>query len=892
MTGLKRRRPAAQMRNFHPRRPRAFSSTLVSALLSLALSGMTARASGVRMQEAQTLEVGKTFARTIKAGEPHAYQLTLTAGQLLRVGFEPQGFDMTLTLFAPDGRKLVEIARRAEGGIRQSLVFISETGGAHRLEARAGTVAGGDYKITLEELRPATAADRPRIAAEQAYHRGLSLQFETGTKDALREAARHYRDALAGWRAAADSAGEARALGSLGAVSTSLGDYAQAAAYYTDELKLFRAAGDLNLQATLSETLGWLYFNWLKDKSHAIKYLSDSHRLYGELADRGGAARALLLLGQVYTAMGESPDEILKSLDCFTEALAVYSAQNDPYGQGEAFGGLMLAWKKLRRPRAAIFFGKKAVNLYQELRMGMADLEQDTRRTFVKSKEQVYRTLAGILITENRLLEAEEVLDMLKEEEFFQFIRDERGDNKKSDPKSRVVLEDNDAELEKEFRKIEDIVMKRGRVVAELAGKTARTPDEEKEIYLWKANLKVANRVFDNLLLRLSREYGGTEQAGKIVEVGAGRGLKKDLNDLGERSVALYTLVTEDKYCLFLITPHARKAYERSITSEALGLKVIEFRQALQNPKSNPLPLARELYDIVIGAAGKDLEAAGARTLMWSLDGPLRYIPIAALHDGKQYLVERYSNSVFTSASKSRLKELPSGIWKGVGFGVSKAHGEFPPLAAVPGELRGIIGEEDGGSIMRGKIFLDEMFTEKSLEDELVQRYPLVHIASHFKFRSGDETGSYLLLGDGGRLSLLDLSDTFTFDGVELLTLSACDTAVGGAGADGREVDGLGMLSERLGAAAVMATLWRVADDSTPLLMQNFYRARNAQPGVIKSEAMRRAQVALLRGEVAPNAPAASGGLMNALKGTQPKPRPDYSHPYFWAPFILIGNWK
>jgi CHAT domain-containing protein len=171
----------------------------------------------------------------------------------------------------------------------------------------------------------------------------------------------------------------------------------------------------------------------------------------------------------------------------------------------------------------------------------------------------------------------------------------------------------------------------------------------------------------------------------------------------------------------------------------------------------------------------------------------------------------------------------------------------------------------------------------------LRQRYPLVHIASHFAFKPGDETDSSLLLGDGRLLTLAQIkSATNLFGGVDLLTLSACDTASGGAATDGREVEGFGVLAQRQGAKAVLATLWPVADASTRRLMEEFYRLRGGGEGMTKAEALRRAQLGLLRGGADAQAPAGERrGL--SVGGAAPA---KFAHPYFWAPFILIGNWR
>ena len=196
--------------------------------------------------------------------------------------------------------------------------------------------------------------------------------------------------------------------------------------------------------------------------------------------------------------------------------------------------------------------------------------------------------------------------------------------------------------------------------------------------------------------------------------------------------------------------------------------------------------------------------------------------------------------------------------------------------------------------------------TAAAMRTALRQHYPVVHIASHFQFRPGNETASFLLLGDGSRLPLSEIKTwPNVFAGVDVLTLSACDTAMGNATADGKEIEGLGVLAQRQGAKAVVATLWPVADASTTMLMQEFYRGRATHAGLPKIEALQQAQLALLHGQKPPElamvheprgllTPVAdhSDSKVPALPHFTPDPRAPYAHPFYWAPFILIGNWK
>ena len=169
----------------------------------------------------------------------------------------------------------------------------------------------------------------------------------------------------------------------------------------------------------------------------------------------------------------------------------------------------------------------------------------------------------------------------------------------------------------------------------------------------------------------------------------------------------------------------------------------------------------------------------------------------------------------------------------------------------------------------------------------------VVHLASHFVFKPGNETDSFLLMGDGKRLSLKEIKDGYEFINLDLLTLSACETAVGGgADANGREVEGFGALAQNQGAKGVIATLWPVADQSTGQFMQLFYGFRQQNVGMTKAHAMQMAQRAFIEGRL-------DGVLAQVSRGA--KPVGDSSaiapagastdHPYFWAPFILMGNW-
>jgi CHAT domain-containing protein len=344
----------------------------------------------------------------------------------------------------------------------------------------------------------------------------------------------------------------------------------------------------------------------------------------------------------------------------------------------------------------------------------------------------------------------------------------------------------------------------------------------------------------------------------------------------------------------------APRQAKTKVPAAELNKKILAFREALTNPRLDPRPLGAELYDLLVRPIEKDLKGARVQNLMWSLDGTLRYIPLWALYDRetKQYLIEKYPSSLFTPHTVAGLLRAPRN-WTGAEFGVTKASkvGDVA-FTALPG-----VGEELAGvhrSLGGPEPKLDDAFTLDAFRDALDAQPGVVHVATHFHFKPGDEAGSILLLGKGQSLSveaLRDMSEN-ALGGVDLLVLSACDTAMSGD-ADGKEFEGFALLAQYKGAGAVLATLWPVADESTALLMGEFYRLKKNHREWTKLEALRQAQLEMMHGHLgsgnASNARSSYLGKSTTVKSAAPPwpaGLPKYAHPYYWAPFVLTGNWK
>lgn len=312
-----------------------------------------------------------------------------------------------------------------------------------------------------------------------------------------------------------------------------------------------------------------------------------------------------------------------------------------------------------------------------------------------------------------------------------------------------------------------------------------------------------------------------------------------------------------------------------NVGRKVLTDQVIALRKAVLARADTQGP-AKALWKMLIEPVQADIQAAGAKTLVVSFSDELRYLPLAALQSPEdRYLVEDYALALWTSAADTRAAPSAS-PWSVSALGLTQARAGFPALPGVLKELNGIVrGTETVGGhsgVLPGNIVLDGQFNRRAFESALSGRSNVVHVASHFDFKPGDESRSVLLLGEGEPLSLGQLA-VMDFGRVEQLTLSACDTATGGGvNENGAEVEGLAAVVLRQRAQSVLATLWKVADDSTARLMHDFYAARGVQNPLSRAQALRQAQLQMLR-------------------GSEPGTGSGWRHPYYWAPFVLSGNW-
>jgi CHAT domain-containing protein len=545
----------------------------------------------------------------------------------------------------------------------------------------------------------------------------------------------------------------------------------------------------------------------------------------------------------------------------------------------------------------AIYYGKVAINTLQQLRGNLSGASSDTQTSFVDAVAPIYRRLADLLVQAGRLGEAQQVLAMLKEQELFNYTErsaegDERSTKASLTPAEQQLEASSDhwIGLSKEYAALQLRYTTQGEGFKS-------TPGYARLLEL-RPLVDAAQASYDTAGALIARETSA-DRAQRVEDFGVG--FQDTLRELGHGAALAQYFILDDKVEILVTTPEISVAHEAPIKRAELNEMINAFRQTLIS-RADPLPQAQALYRLLIGPIEKDLHEDGAQTLMLSLDDTLRYLPFAALHDGHGYLIERYALSLVTEAARDHMVDRSANNdWKVWGLGVTHRHDEgvdkFPALPMVGAELSAIAGPN---GILSGELMLDPAFDANALRDGLDRSFPIIHIASHFKFDPANADDSFLLLGDGNHLSLKQIGK-MNFKNVELLTLSACETALGGPGSDshGAEVESLGAIAQKRGARAVLATLWPVADSSTALLMRTLYQEHQQQQD--KAEALRQAQLALLHGtiqvsslpETVRGAISLAGPPQAAPHASVPiDPKAPYAHPYFWAPFILMGSWQ
>ena len=363
--------------------------------------------------------------------------------------------------------------------------------------------------------------------------------------------------------------------------------------------------------------------------------------------------------------------------------------------------------------------------------------------------------------------------------------------------------------------------------------------------------------------------------------------LLKELEIKTKQVYAIVYIVSREEQLEIIVVPSSGKPIRHSVpeaTQEKLFPVVRQLQSEITNPRkrdtvSYQAP-AEQLYQWMIQPIEDDLKRLGISTILFSLDAGLRSLPMAVLWDGQQFLTEKYGISLIPSTSLIDFRYQPIGQAEVLAMGASQFQ-QQNPLPAVPIELQNIT------EIWPGEKFLNERFTLENLKSQRrISDFQVIHLATHADFKTGSPSNSFIQLWNE-KLPLTELPN-LGWDNpiVELLTLSACRTALG----DRRSELGFAGLAVQAGVKSALASLWYVSDQGTLGLMSEFYESLKQAP--IKAIALQEAQIDMIQGKTR-----IENDQLITTFGAIPLPEnltefniTSLSHPYYWSGFTMIGS--
>ncbi|NMF59652.1 CHAT domain-containing protein [Pseudanabaena yagii] len=661
------------------------------------------------------------------------------------------------------------------------------------------------------------------------------------------KAIEYYLQSLVIARAIEDRQGEEKWLGSLGFAYDALGKYDKAIEYYLQSLAIAREIKDFYGEGQLLGNLGVAYHGlgkYYKSINYQLQYLAIARKI----KDRFGEMQALHNLGYAYLNLHQDREAMIY----LQQALAIARDIGDLNTERYLLGSIGQVLSNQQEIELAILFYKQAVNIREVIRKDIRKLDKDVQKSYLDTVEDNYRNLAELLLKRNRIYEAQQVLDLLKVEELSDYLRTVRGNSITEKGTAYRRPEEIFIALSLELDSLQKRKLKNQLTDTEQQRLNQLIQFEQEQNKQFTAFLK------SDAVQSLVKELRRTEEQ-QNLDVKNFRNLRTDILAKHPNAVLLYPLILDNSLELILITAKTPPIHHSiPIKGEKVNQEIMDFRSGLRDVSSQDVKeSAQNLYDLLIKPLELELNQLKIDTIVYAPDGQLRYIPLASLYDGKQWLIEKYRIDNITSESLTKFNKTPIAtphIFAGA-FG-SKEKDGFIGLPSTLVEVKKIADRFTNTNTV-----VESAFT-KTVTENNANSYTILHLATHGHLSSEKPEDSFILFGDGQKATLSDIG-YWTLTNVDLVVLSACESGLGSKLDNGIEVLGLGYQMQAAGARGVISSLWQVSDEGTQALMDAFY-AELKKSDVTLSEALRMAQVKMIHS--------------------------NFSHPFYWSAFILIGN--
>jgi CHAT domain-containing protein/tetratricopeptide (TPR) repeat protein len=675
--------------------------------------------------------------------------------------------------------------------------------------------------------------------------------------------------------------------------------------------------------------LSSMELNFFNNSQNALENAQKAFELYQQTNNTSGKAYALLAQGAAYLKLAQQATDptarqslIQKSLVVTQGALALLQSIEDKSGAAQAFRQLGDIYAPATptendiNVRAAIAFYKESVNITEEIRQ-KGIRQRKYQVSYLSIVSETYRRLAELLLTTNNLYSAQRVLELLKVQEL-----EDYGVRATVDKNGKITY----SPLEEQIRKLhQNSLLNLGKELARCETETCSN--------LATLNTQLENLVkqeFSKPLEAIKDEIGKRQRdnpklfadptdlsinAANLINPCAEydrqeRSCSPIINPSQLRTALIYPLVREKKLWLLWAGPgKLAHRFEVNVDASTLRSKVFEFYRLLSDKDSNLEQLrvtANQLYRWLIRPLEEQLQTGKKiNNLIFIQDQFIRYIPMSALVDDEgKYLIERFSiSSVIRAEDTDVATRLPSTAQNFRVLAMGQAEGDAGqrPLEYVETELKDVVkltGAE------RSKMVFGSGFTFSTLQESLKKSpFRVLHIATHGKFNPDLSDQSYLRLGDGNPLNVPKIRELKDLGNIHLVVLSACET---GLGQDERKtVDQKTGIETKTGveipalsfsfmegkrAKAVISSLWAVNDCSTAQLMREFYENAAKIQKFTKAEALQQAQLKMIRTSSKEGCANRSSVVITPPGGSNSSLVRDLRHPFYWSPFILIGN--
>jgi filamentous hemagglutinin family protein len=498
-------------------------------------------------------------------------------------------------------------------------------------------------------------------------------------------------------------------------------------------------------------------------------------------------------------------------------------------------------------------------------------------------------TAVDLLLREGRILEARQTLDLAIVKELDGYLG-----NVATPKVATETIASLTAEQQQLYVKYAQMEERSAQTQTEL-NTLRRIPESQRSSeQVERINKLQAQQIEDSKEFKQFINSPNVASLAKAVSEASLKKLQSDLRAQDPNAVLLYPLIQDDRLELILVTSDAEPIRRTArVKREELNQAIAQFRNALEtvyDPSVDAKSAGQKLYNWLIQPVADELERVNAKTILYAPYGQLRYVPLAALHNGKEWLVQKYRINNITAASLQDFSLKPQtspsilagAATRRLSFKIGDRPFSFSGLPFARREVEALT------QIIPDSVqLLDGDFSPESTKRQL-RNHSLIHMATHAVFMPGKPEDSFILFGNGERLTLADVRN-WSLKNVDLVVLSACDTAQGETLGNGEEILGFGYLMQQGGARAAIASLWSVDDGGTQALMDIFYTMLK-RPNMTKAEALRQAQIALITGNY--DALGSEGNrIAQSIANRLPVTVTEYlDHPYYWAPFIMIGN--